>query len=439
MFEISKIELDTPLQSIPYGEQWMGEWAIEHVRGDALVGMLSNLSLSVHLQQQAKAMEGESRRLVLTVSPEGIAQINLTNSLMKQRASFSNNTSTVEARQLLRAAAKDPEVKGIVLYIDSPGGTVAGTSDLAAEVNRAKAKKPVYAYIEDLGASAAYWIASQATKVFANETAIVGSIGTYMQVIDYRRKADQLGMTVHVVKAGSLKGAGAPGTEITAEQLADFQRVVNSLNDQFLAGVASGRKLSLEAVKQLATGQTWVGQQAVDLKLVDRVASAEDVFSELVSLTSAATKPPKGKPMSQNSTDAVAAIQPQPATVMDLEQHLPKASGEFKIAQLKAGATLAQAMSAYVACADAQIAAQAQEIADLKAKQAMPGNQPHGESKTPSGNAAQSGVDAVAEWNAAVSAKVAQGMTRAQATSACVKENRQLHAAFVAASNGSRR
>lgn len=428
------LQIDAPLSAIPYGEQWVGAWAIQESHGDALLAMLSGLSVSLHLQQQqqAKVVAGDSgSRLTLQVSPQGIAQVNLTNTLMKQRASMSNNTSTVEARQLLRAAAQDPEVKGVVLFIDSPGGTVAGTADLAAEVNRTKARKPVYAYIEDLGASAAYWVASQATKVFTNQTGIVGSIGTYMQVIDYRRAADQLGMTVHVIRAGNMKGAGTPGTEITPEQLADFQRLVNALNDQFLSGVAAGRNLPLETVRGLATGQTWVGQEAVTQKLVDRVASAEDVFQELAQLTSAATKPQKGKSMSQDNATAVAADnKPQAATIADLEQHLPKASGDFKIAQLKQGATLTQALSAYAVSLEQRCETLQQEVDNTKAAAAKPGHAAQAEGKTSSGSS-----DAIAAWNEAVGEKMKSGLRKSQAVAACVKESRDLYAAYLAASN----
>src|SRR5581483_9650939 len=102
--------------------------------------------------------------------------------LMKGQSSM-GGTSTVMARRDIRQAVADQDVAGILLAIDSPGGTVAGTDDLAAEVRQARTSKPVWAAIDDLGASAAYWVASQTQRVTVNSpTALVGSIGT-LQVI----------------------------------------------------------------------------------------------------------------------------------------------------------------------------------------------------------------------------------------------------------------
>src|SRR5690606_31819803 len=127
--------------------------------------------------------------------------------MTKQGSSF-GGASTVRTRRAIRSAAADKSVSAIMLLIDSPGGSVSGTSDLADDVANAKKKKPVYAYIEDTCCSAAYWVASQCSAIYANPTAIVGSIGTYMVVADYSRMAENAGVKVHCISTGKYKGAG---------------------------------------------------------------------------------------------------------------------------------------------------------------------------------------------------------------------------------------
>jgi ClpP class serine protease len=158
--------------------------------------------------------------------------------LMKQQ-SWMGGTATLQLRRDIRAAAADPNVSAILLAIDSPGGTAAGTADLAADVRAAARQKPVWAQIEDLGASAAYWLASQADQVFANTARrpMVGSIGTYQTVYDLSAAAEQEGVKVFHFATGPLKGAGMPGTPVTEEQQADFQGRVDAVQDSFDAAV----------------------------------------------------------------------------------------------------------------------------------------------------------------------------------------------------------
>ena len=129
------------------------------------------------------------------ITETGVAVIAISGILEKRQ--------THHVRSLLRNATEDERVVGILLVIDSPGGTVAGTADLAASIRSAAKVKPVHAFVEDLAASAAYWAASQAGKVFANtNTAMVGSIGTYAVLIDSSEMANKAGIKVHVIRAG---------------------------------------------------------------------------------------------------------------------------------------------------------------------------------------------------------------------------------------------
>ncbi len=206
----------------------------------------------------------------LMVTQSGVAIISLEGALMKAESKY-GGTSTIWFRQQMRQAVAEKTVKAIVLHIDSPGGTVAGTSDAAEEVAKANAIKPVYAHIDDLGASAAYWIASQARGVYANTTALVGSIGTYSVLYDASKMAEMQGIEVHVIATGEYKGAGVPGSKITEAHLEYAQERINSLNQYFLNGVSKGRGMKMSEVKAVADGRVFVGKEAKALGLVDKI------------------------------------------------------------------------------------------------------------------------------------------------------------------------
>src|SRR6185436_13049667 len=139
-------------------------------------------------------------------------------------------------------AAADPSIKTILLLIDSPGGTIAGTAELADSVAAANKIKPVIAHADDQMASAAYWIASQCRMITSNRTALVGSIGTYVEVYDTSKMYENAGVKVHMISTGPHKGALVDGTPVTDDQLAEVQKLVDSLNRHFLAAVSAGRK-----------------------------------------------------------------------------------------------------------------------------------------------------------------------------------------------------
>lgn len=211
----------------------------------------------------------------------GVAIIDVKGPLMKGGSKYAP-LSTVEIRRALRDAVAREDVGGILLRVDSPGGSVSGTNDLAQDVADAAAIKPVHAFVEDLAASAALWIASQASHITANPTAEVGSIGTYAVVYDQSKAAELEGVKVHVVSTGPVKGAFIPGTEVTDEQVASLRTVIDALNDHFLSAVAKGRQMTRKQVDALATGETWVGKEAKARGLVDTIGSGDDAFARIL-------------------------------------------------------------------------------------------------------------------------------------------------------------
>jgi len=179
---------------------------------------------------------------------------------------------TLQIGEAVREAAHDPAIHAIMLRIDSPGGATAGTSTLADEVKAAAARKPLHAFVEDLAASAAYWVASQAGRITANSgTAEVGGIGTFMALYDTSVKAKSDGVKAVVIRAGAFKGAGFPGTEITKDQLAVWQKLVDGIQTSFTQAVARGRKMRPDRAVALADGRMHIAADAQRLGLIDGI------------------------------------------------------------------------------------------------------------------------------------------------------------------------
>lgn len=445
-------------------DEYFGVWAIEDRRFRALAERFSPIGLAAHVAES----EPRAIRSAASSSGDGIAIIELRGPLMKQAGSLGEGSSTVAARRAIRQAAADPAVRGIMLVIDSPGGTVAGTKELADEVAAVAARKPVHAYIEDLGASAAYWVASQASRVLANETALVGCIGTFAVLVDSSARAEQLGYKVHVVKAGEHKGAGQPGTEITDEHLADAQRVVDALNEHFLAAVQAGRRMDPAKVRGLADGRVHVGAEARSLGLVDEIKKFEDAMAEMsvakpsgMAAAGAGTektmsknrygvraadeeKDPEKDPEAEDGEeetpeedddefeaegDDMEKDKEKPASYKVLKASCPGADAEFICSQQEKGATKSQAMRAWMGEQNARLRA-----ANKAPRPARRGADPVRGSQGGCSAAAPTG-DPIADFNALVRGKVAQGMSRQKAIVASIKEDHELHQAYLAATN----
>ena len=209
----------------------------------------------------------------------GTAVLTLTGGMMKGRSKF-GGVSTVDARRFLRMAVADSEVGALLLVIDSPGGTVAGTQTLGDEIRAADAVKPTLAHIEDLGASAGYWAASQARRISANRSALVGSLGTFGVIEDTSGKAQAEGVKVHVISTGPHKGMGVDGAPVTSAQLAEYQRMIDDLNGLFMQAVQTGRRMPQEQAAALFDGRVHVAGKAKELGLLDAVQSLDQALAE---------------------------------------------------------------------------------------------------------------------------------------------------------------
>lgn len=272
-----------------HADQLFGWWGIEPTRFERMVAIAKGADLAA-LRKEVREFRKDAaasglERPLYGLTADGIALIEVTGPMSKFETSFQallGGTSTLRTRQALRSAAKNPEVAGIMVLFDSPGGTVAGTSDLADEIRAADARKPTYTYAQDLMASAALWAGSAGRKLFANKGAQIGAVGAYGVVYDTSGLYAQESVKVHVVSsAPPLKGAGVEGTEITPAQLAEWDRQIKDLADVFVTQLAAGRGLTKEQAQSLHTGQVWVAEKAREMGLIDDVVSLDEAMRRL--------------------------------------------------------------------------------------------------------------------------------------------------------------
>jgi len=180
----------------------------------------------------------------------------------------------------LREAAGNPEIKAVVLRLNSPGGTASGAQEIAGEVDRLRrAGKKVVASMGDVAASGAYWIASRTDKIIANPGTLTGSIGVIMQTQDLRGLYEKIGVGTETFKSGPHKDMGSPARAVTPEERAIFQSMVDDIYQQFLTTVAEGRKMNPADVRRLADGRIFTGRQAREAGLVDELGNYREAIS----------------------------------------------------------------------------------------------------------------------------------------------------------------
>jgi len=180
----------------------------------------------------------------------------------------------------LQAAADDPQVKAVVLRINSPGGAVTASDIMYHEVRRFREKtgKPVVACMMDVAASGGYYLAMSADRIYAHPSTVTGSIGVIMSLYNAAGLFQMIGVKSNPIKSGPNKDIGNPAREMTAEEHAILQGMVNSFYDQFVQVVVRGRGLPEDRVRALADGRVYTGLDAQKLGLVDQIGYLDDAI-----------------------------------------------------------------------------------------------------------------------------------------------------------------
>lgn len=178
----------------------------------------------------------------------------------------------------IQAAATDPDVKAILLRIDSPGGSVMGSDEIYHTLRQSG--KPVIAQMRSLAASGGYYVAMAADHIVAHPDSLTGSIGVISEFTNYEGLYEKLGIRSTIVKSGENKDFGSPSVPFTADDKKLWQTVIDEAYDNFVRIIAERRTLPLDRVRELADGRIYTGRQAAALKLVDALGYYEDALGE---------------------------------------------------------------------------------------------------------------------------------------------------------------
>lgn len=217
-------------------------------------------------------------------SPRNVAIVPVTGLLVNR--SVAGWFGTVPGQDALRAriasAAADTATGAIVLHVDSPGGTVAGTAETAAAVRAAAAIKPVVAVVDALAASAAYWIAAQASEIVVVPNGELGSIGVMAMHQDWSRFWDRMGVTPTVIASSQFKAERSPFAPLSDEARADIKASVDEADAAFVADVAAGRRTTADRVRaEFGQGRVVSAARAVEIGMADAIATLPETIARL--------------------------------------------------------------------------------------------------------------------------------------------------------------
>lgn len=195
-------------------------------------------------------------------------------------SAMSGGTSYAGIKRALHSALSNADIKAVVLDIDSPGGTVPGTDELATEIRKLRGgEKPIIAQVNSLAASAAYWVASSADEIVVTPSGRAGSIGVYTAHDDVSAALEQRGIKRTYISAGKHKVEGNETEPLSKETLAHVQDGINRSYNRFVAAVAEGRGTTVGKVEDgYGQGRVFYAEALVDRGMVDRIATLEETL-----------------------------------------------------------------------------------------------------------------------------------------------------------------
>lgn len=185
----------------------------------------------------------------------------------------------------LEEAFKDKRTRGVILRINSPGGSPVQAGNINSEIRRLKAAYPdipLYAVIGDVCASGGYYVAVAADRIYVDKASLVGSIGVLMNGFGFTGTLQKLGVERRLLTAGENKGFLDPFSPLEPQQRAHAQQMLDEIHQQFIAVVREGRGARLKETTDMFSGLMWTGSRSVELGLSDAIGSAEYVAREII-------------------------------------------------------------------------------------------------------------------------------------------------------------
>jgi protease-4 len=212
----------------------------------------------------------------ITIEPSGnIAVIPVKGTLTVDGGSTFGEelASSTEIIEQIQKAEQEPSIKAILFDINSPGGSAVASKEIADAIKRTN--KTAVAVIREVGASGGYWVASATDYIISNEMSITGSIGVFSSYIEFAGLLNRYNMTYQRLTAGKYKDIGDPFKPLAQDERDVLQQKINKIHDFFIKAIAENRKIPEEKVRQLATGEFFLGSEALELGLIDKIGDKE--------------------------------------------------------------------------------------------------------------------------------------------------------------------
>lgn len=250
--------------------QYLGGWAVLPSVFRNRVASLSRADVGV-----GKAVRSVDVQLI-SVDDASIAVVPVHGLLSRWGTPTDQSGSSAILADIVRSLASDKSIPAILLHVDSPGGSSSGIADLSDAVFEARQIKPVVAVVDELGASGAYWVASQSSAIFAsNVMSRVGSVGAFNVVMDYTEALKARGIQINVFRSGPLKGAGIDGLSDPQREM--IQRQADETARVFKDAIKRGRGIGGKLLESLATGEVYSPTFAKSAGLIDGILSFNEV------------------------------------------------------------------------------------------------------------------------------------------------------------------
>jgi len=269
-------------------------WALMPERLQAMTAVLTRWSSDEPPKEETlfqvntdRVMRDTRKQFAASSAGAGIAVLPLYGVItqrgnMVEDISGPGSTSTQKFTSALRQVLADDTVAQILIDIDSPGGSVYGVSELAAEIMKARTQKPVVAVANSLAASAAYWIGCAAGEFYVTPGGEVGSIGVWQAHFDYSKALEDEGVKPTLISAGKFKVEGNPYVPLDLEALSFMQSRVDDYYNAFAKAVAKGRGLTVNDVREgMGEGRVLGADAALAAKMVDGVATFDEVLARM--------------------------------------------------------------------------------------------------------------------------------------------------------------
>ncbi|MBS1953077.1 MAG: signal peptide peptidase SppA [Cyanobacteria bacterium SZAS-4] len=282
-------------------------WFVWLVLGLCIIAIPVGL-LSTQIAKHLEKTEGSGDSL-LTRFTDHIQVVRLTGMIQDKEDKsifLASDDSTSTVLKAFRKALKNDHVKGILLRINSPGGTVSASQEVTGEVKAfRKSGRPVVVSMGDMTASGGYYIASAADRILAEPGTLTGSIGVIMHFMNFKGLTEKIGVQADVIKTGQFKDIGSNFRPMTPDEKTILQTLCTDSYDQFVSAVAEGRKMNVAEVRQLGDGRVYSGRQALKLHLVDELGGYDESLEALQKMCKDRLHLTENLPVEDKSSDGI--------------------------------------------------------------------------------------------------------------------------------------